>query len=144
MYWKDQIKLYLKIHYESLRFCEFLSVWPDWAIYWTLGNFIKPLAAINLPKSNTFLGNYWKGVNIYNFSCDFWANFYRNLGFLSGHTDYCIQFLLNRSLAGAVDRVHSWTTKMLGLVVKEGGSWMRCHQSPTFFKIGQPHLFSFF
>ena len=31
-------------------------VWPDWAIYWTLGNFSQPLAAINLPKSPTFLG----------------------------------------------------------------------------------------
>ena len=36
------------------------TVWPDWAIYWTLGNFLMPLAAINLPKSPTFLGNfYW-------------------------------------------------------------------------------------
>ena len=34
-----------------------LAVWPDWAIYWTLGNFSKPLATINLPKSPTFLGN---------------------------------------------------------------------------------------
>ena len=33
------------------------TVWPDWAIYRTLGNFLKPLAAINLPKSPTFLGN---------------------------------------------------------------------------------------
>ena len=37
-------------------------VWPDWAIYWTLGKFSKPLAAINLPKSLTFLGNFCKGV----------------------------------------------------------------------------------
>ena len=29
-------------------------VWPDWAIYWTFGNFLKPLATINLPKSPTF------------------------------------------------------------------------------------------
>ena len=29
-------------------------VWPDWAIYWTLGNFLKPLATINLPKFPTF------------------------------------------------------------------------------------------
>ena len=28
-------------------------------IYWTLGNFSKPLAAINLPKSPTFLGNFF-------------------------------------------------------------------------------------
>ena len=27
------------------------SVWPDWATYWTLGNFSKPLAPIILPKS---------------------------------------------------------------------------------------------
>ena len=27
------------------------SVWPDWAIYWTLGNFSKLLETINLPKS---------------------------------------------------------------------------------------------
>ena len=30
------------------------SVWPDWSIYWTLGNFLKPLATINLSKSPTF------------------------------------------------------------------------------------------
>ena len=30
------------------------SVWPDWVIYWTLGNFSKPLATIILPKSPTF------------------------------------------------------------------------------------------
>ena len=29
-------------------------VWPDWAIYWTLGNFLKSLATINLSKSSTF------------------------------------------------------------------------------------------
>ena len=45
-------------------------VWPDWAIYWTLGNFLKPLAIISLPKSPTFLGNFCKGVNIYNFSSE--------------------------------------------------------------------------
>ena len=28
------------------------------AIYWTYGNFSKPLATINLPKSPTFLGNF--------------------------------------------------------------------------------------
>ena len=36
--------------------CNFPShaVWPDWAIFWTLGKFLKPLATINLPKSPTF------------------------------------------------------------------------------------------
>ena len=32
------------------------SVRPDWAICWTLGKFLKPLAIIDLPKSLTFLG----------------------------------------------------------------------------------------
>ena len=33
------------------------AVWPEMAIYLTLGNFLKPSATINLPKSPTFLGN---------------------------------------------------------------------------------------
>ena len=35
--------------------------------FWTLGNFLKPLATINLPKSPTFFGNFCKGVKIYHF-----------------------------------------------------------------------------
>ena len=46
------------------------SVWPDWAIYWTLGNFSKPVATISLPKSPTFLGNFCKGVKIFHFSSE--------------------------------------------------------------------------
>ena len=42
--------------------------WPDWSIYWTLGNFLKPLATINLSKSHKFLGNFCEGVKIYHFS----------------------------------------------------------------------------
>ena len=30
-------------------------VWPDLAIFWTLGNLLKPLATINLPKSPNLL-----------------------------------------------------------------------------------------
>ena len=33
----------------------------------TLGNFLKPLEAINLPKFPTFLGNFFKGFKIYHF-----------------------------------------------------------------------------
>ena len=44
--------------------------WPEWAIYWTLGKFLKPLATINLPNYSTFLGNFYKGVKIYNFSSE--------------------------------------------------------------------------
>ena len=43
------------------------SVCPDWAIYWTLGNLLKPLATINLPKYHTFLGNFCKVVKIIHF-----------------------------------------------------------------------------
>ena len=43
---------------------ETLSVWTDWAIYWTLGNFLMPLATINVSKSPTFLGNFCKVVEI--------------------------------------------------------------------------------
>ena len=45
-------------------------MWPDWPIYWTLSNFLKHLATINLPKSPTFSGNFWKGVKIYHFSSE--------------------------------------------------------------------------
>ena len=59
------------------------SVWPDWAIYWTLGYFLEPLATINLLKSPTFLGNFYKVVKIY----DFWATFIDIWQFFSGHTE---------------------------------------------------------
>ena len=43
-------------------------VWPDWAIYWTLGNFLKPLAVINfLVKS--FLGDFYSHLAIF-----FWSH----------------------------------------------------------------------
>ena len=45
-------------------------VWPDLAIYWTLGHFLKHLATINLPKSLTILENFSKGVKIYPFSSE--------------------------------------------------------------------------
>ena len=48
----------------------------------TLDKFLKPLATINLPKSPTFLGNFCKGVKIYNF----WATLIDIWRFFSGHT----------------------------------------------------------
>ena len=48
----------------------FYAVWPDLAIYWTLGNFLKPLATINLPQSPPFLGNFCKGVKSVHFSSE--------------------------------------------------------------------------
>ena len=40
------------------------AVWQDLVIYWTLDNFLKPLAGIKLPKSSPFLGNFCEGVKI--------------------------------------------------------------------------------
>ena len=37
-------------------------------VFWTLGNFLKPLATTNSPKSPTFLGNFCKGFKIFHFS----------------------------------------------------------------------------
>ena len=56
------------------------AVWPDWAIYSTLGNFLKPLATINLPKSTTFLGLIVKGSKSIIFLVkSFLGNFYSHL-----------------------------------------------------------------
>ena len=46
------------ILYQIYSFLLAQAEWPDWAIYLTLGNFLKPLATINLPKSPKFLGNF--------------------------------------------------------------------------------------
>ena len=63
---RHQVQLYVravcKLHQDiskcpcchSRPFSAMLPVWPDWAIYWTLGNFLKPLAQLicpNLPHS---------------------------------------------------------------------------------------------
>ena len=72
------------------------SVWPDWEIYWTLGNFIKHLATINLPKSPTFLGNLCKSL-IFQVK-SFWANFTEIWQFFSGHTDQ-VPKMLHHSFA---------------------------------------------
>ena len=46
------------------------AVWPDWAIYCTLGNFSKPVAAIILPKLPTFLGKFCRVVKIFYFASE--------------------------------------------------------------------------
>ena len=68
----------------SFLLFRYWPVWPNWAIYWTLGNILKPLAKINLPKSSTFLGNFCKGVIFLVIS--FLGNFYRHFSIFSGHT----------------------------------------------------------
>ena len=65
--------------------------WPYLAIYWTLGNFLKPLATINFPKSPTFLCNFSSEIIL--------GNFYRHLPIFSGHTDYKTSDVLPTNLA---------------------------------------------
>ena len=76
----------------QLLLCTALTVWPDWAIYWTLGNFSKLLALINLSRSPTFLGNFCKGVKIFYFFLvkSFLGNFIDIWRLFTGHTD-CTQ-----------------------------------------------------
>ena len=66
------------------------AVWPDWTIYWYLGNFLKPPATLCWPK---LLDNFWKGVRIFHFSSENFliilGNFLSTLGNIllkpSGH-----------------------------------------------------------
>ena len=65
--------------YQSDQIWRFIGLW---------GNFLKPLATINLPKSPTFLGNFYKGVKIYHFSSEiiFGTTFIDIWQFFSGYT----------------------------------------------------------
>ena len=80
-------------------------VWPDWAIYSTLGNFLKPLATIILPKSPTFLGNFYKGVKIFDFLWNHFGQFLWTFG------DFLLVTLLGTGL-GCYPR---WTADPLKL-----------------------------
>ena len=63
-----------------------------------LGNFLKPLAKINLHKSPTFLGNFCKGVKIYHFSGEiiFGQLLWTFGNFFSGHTvQFCFSTIWN-------------------------------------------------
>ena len=67
-------------HLYLLPQCVCQSVWPDWAIYCTLGNFSKPMATIILSKLPTFLGNFLKQSKSFIFLVkSFLGNFYKNL-----------------------------------------------------------------
>ena len=61
----------LNYWFHSSQSGQLLAMWPDWAIYWTMGNFSMPVATISLSKSPTFLGNFCKGVKMFNFSSEF-------------------------------------------------------------------------
>ena len=61
---KDGHTQFLSLNHSLSLSLALVPVWPDWAIYWILGNFLKHLATINLPKSTRFLGNFCNGVKI--------------------------------------------------------------------------------
>ena len=69
-------------------------VLPDLAIYWTSGNFSKPLATFQspwqqlfCPKCQHILGNFCKFVRIYHFTSKIvLCNFIDIWRFLTGHT----------------------------------------------------------
>ena len=63
------------------------SVWPDWAIYWTLGKFLKRLATIYLPNLPHSLAIFVKVSKSIDFLVkSFWATFIDIWRFFSGHT----------------------------------------------------------
>ena len=73
------------------------AVWPDWAIYWIFGKFLKSLATINLSKSPTFLFILCKGVKVYHFSSEILGNFYRYLAIF-----FCSHCCWNKALWSVV------------------------------------------
>ena len=66
LYFFKQLNLYERWGKKKKRLLQ--PVWPELAIFCTLGSFLKPFATINLPKSPTFLGNFCKGAKIIHFS----------------------------------------------------------------------------
>ena len=71
-----------------LHWSTLCTVWLDWAIYWTLGNFSNHVATIILPKLPTFKGNFCKGVqNLSFFQWNhFWATLIDIWRLFNGHT----------------------------------------------------------
>ena len=92
-------------------------VWPDLAIYWTLGNFLKPLAIINLPKSPTVLGNFCVGAKIFNFSSEIlFGQLLWTFGDFSLVTLLVVHTLSNPSMS----KHFSWVEKMQAKSVRLG------------------------
>ena len=66
-----------------------LSVRPDWAIYCTLGQLFKACGNNYFAQISHILGNFCKGVKIFNFSSGIiFGNFYRHLA--TFYWSYCL------------------------------------------------------
>ena len=85
--WQWPLQLFILIALQNLR-RHMSSVWPDWAIYWTLEIFLKHLATINLPKSPYILRHFLQMCqNLSSLYWNlFWATFIDIWRFFSGHT----------------------------------------------------------
>ena len=73
------------------------------------GHVLKPLATYNLPKSPTFLGNFCKGVKIFNFSSEIiFGQLLQTFGefFLVTLSQFATFENLGKSLYGLTDRYH--------------------------------------
>ena len=116
-------------------------MWPDWAIYYTLGNFSKPRATINLPKSPTHFRPFCKGVKIFHLTRDFlfgWT-FIDNGRLFTRHTAHCL-ILLHTHLSLSHKRVNP---SLLSL----RGANMRYRNRNTTFKFhfqSLPYLISYY
>ena len=117
--WPSQQKTTRKVTYwPTKKLLKRLPVWPDWPIYWTLGNFLKPLTTINLSKSTTFLSNFCKDVKIYHFSSEI---IFRQ--FLLAFGDF---FLVTPKVTYVASILPNWKIFSLLLVLEDvlGSSWL--------------------
>ena len=89
-------------------------MWPDWALYYTLGNFSKPVEKIILPKSPTFLANLCKVVKIFHFAREIiLGNF---LQFFTGHTGSAMNHSHLKGLSGKYDSQREMKTPICPIV----------------------------
>ena len=115
----------------NTQYFSFQSVWTDWTIYWTLGNFSKSFSTINLSTSPTLLGNFCKGVKIFDFSSEiilgnifrhvatfYWSHWLQHANSLSHKTSFSLTRLLTRStpslslsLSLSLSKPHSFSLK---------------------------------
>ena len=100
-----------------------------------LGNFLKPLATINLPKSQTFFCNFCKVVkSIIFLAKNFLGNFYRHLAIIFwSHWRRFFQSIFCRNLCGRdVFGVNENSVTRFGKILKYLATLLRFHQWQTF------------
>ena len=82
--------------------CLTQTVWPDWAIYWTLGNFSKPVEQLFCPNLSHSQANFVKvSKSIIFLVKSFLGNFYRHLA-----TFYCSHWTQTMKLSLFIGSAH--------------------------------------